>query len=125
MDYLKFTQMLLNGGELNGVRILAPLTIEMMLRNQLPRGMPDTIFGSPGTVFGLGFAVITDPVEAESFSPGEYYWAGAAGTWFWIDPVEELIVVGMIQQWGLGTPNMRALSRQLAYQAIVTPLGVD
>ncbi len=125
MDYLKFTQMLLNGGELNGVRILAPLTVDLMHRNQLPRGMADNILGAPGTVFGLDFAVVTDPVEAESFSAGEYYWGGAAGTWFWIDPVEEMIVVGMIQQWGQGLPNVRALSRQLTYQAITEPLGIN
>ena len=125
MDYLKFTQMMLNGGELNGVRILSPLTVDLMHRNQLPRGMPDNIFGAPGTVFGLDFAVVTDPVEAESFSAGEYYWGGAAGTWFWIDPVEDLIVVGMIQQWGQGLPDVRALSRQLTYQTIMEPLGVD
>ncbi len=124
MDYLRFTQMLLNGGELDGVRILSPLTVELMRRNQLPRGLPDNILGAPGTVFGLDFAVVTDPVEAETFSAGEYYWGGAAGTWFWIDPAEELIVVGMIQQWGQGLPNVRALSRQLVYQAIVEPLGV-
>ena len=125
MDYLKFTQMLLNGGELDGVRILAPLTVELMRRNQLPRGAPDNIFGAPGTVFGLDFAVVADPVEAESFSAGEYYWGGAAGTWFWIDPLEDLIVVGMIQQWGQGLPDVRALSRQLTYQAIMEPLGGD
>ena len=124
MDYLKFTQMLANGGEFNGERILAPLTIELMRRNQLPRGLPDNILGAPGTVFGLDFAVITDPVEAESYSVGEYYWGGAAGTWFWLDPVEDLIMVGMIQQWGQGLPNVRALSRQLTYQAITEPLGI-
>ncbi len=123
MDYLKFTQMLANGGELNGARILAPLTIDLMRRNQLPRGLPDDILGAPGTVFGLDFAVVTDPVEAETFSAGEYYWSGAAGTWFWIDPVEDLIMVGMIQQWGQGVPNVRSLSRQLTYQAITEPLG--
>ncbi|MCY4183286.1 MAG: serine hydrolase [Gammaproteobacteria bacterium] len=124
MDYLKFTQMLANGGELNGVRILAPLTIDLMRRNQLPRGLPDYVSGASGTVFGLDFAVVTDPVEAEAFSAGEYYWGGAAGTWFWIDPVEDLIMVGMIQHWGRGMPNVRALSRQLTYQAITEPLGI-
>ena len=124
-DYLKFTQMMLNGGELNGVRILAPLTVDLMHRNQLPRNLPDNILGAPGTVFGLDFAIVTDPVEAESYSHGEYYWGGAAGTWFWIDPVEEVIVVGMIQQWGQGLPNVRALSRQFTYQAIMEPNGVN
>ncbi len=124
-DYLKFTQMMLNGGELNGVRILAPLTVDLMRRNQLPRNLPDNVLGAPGTVFGLDFAIVTDPVEAESYSRGEYYWGGAAGTWFWIDPVEEVIVVGMIQQWGQGLPNVRALSRQFTYQAIMEPNGVN
>ncbi len=124
-DYLKFSQMLLNGGELNGTRILAPLTVELMHRNQLPRDLSDNILGARGTVFGLDFAVVNDPVEAEAFSAGEYYWGGAAGTWFWIDPVEDLIVVGMIQQWGQGLPNVRALSRQLTYQAIMEPNGIN
>jgi len=121
MDYMKFSQMLLNGGKLNGQRVLAPLTVDLMHRNQLPRGLPDNILGAPGTVFGLGFAVITDPVAAESYSTGEYYWGGAAGTWFWIDPVEDLVFVGMIQQWGSQTPDVRSLSRRLTYQAIMEP----
>ena len=121
MDYARFSQMLLNGGILDGERILAPLTVELMHRNQLPRGLPENMSGAPGTVFGLDFAVITDPVEAESYSVGEFYWGGAAGTWFWIDPVEDLIFVGMIQQWGNLTPNVRSLARRLTYQAIMEP----
>ena len=54
----------------------------------------------PGTGFGLDFAVVTDAVEADGMSNGEYYWSGLAGCWFWIDPVEDLVFVGMIQQWG-------------------------
>ena len=121
MDYLRFSQMLLNGGELDGVRILAPLTIELMHRNQLPEGMGNGILGAGGTSFGLDFAIIEDPVEAESYSPGEYYWGGAAGTWFWVDPVEDIVFVGMIQAFGGPNgqvPNVRAASRQALYQAI-------
>jgi CubicO group peptidase (beta-lactamase class C family) len=121
MDYMKFSQMLLNGGELNGQRILAPLTVELMHRNQLPGDLPDNIMGAPGTVFGLDFAVITDPVEAESYSAGAFYWGGAAGTWFWIDPVEDLVFVGMIQQWGSLRPDVQSLARRLTYQAIMAP----
>ncbi|MEQ8952827.1 MAG: serine hydrolase domain-containing protein [Gammaproteobacteria bacterium] len=121
MDYMRFSQMLLNGGELNGARILSPLTVDLMHRNQLPRGLPDSVLGAPGTVFGLDFAVITDPVEAESYSAGEFYWGGAAGTWFWIDPVEEVVFVGMIQQWGQLTPDVRSLTRRLVYQSIMEP----
>lgn len=121
MDYLRFGQMLLNGGELDGVRILAPLTVELMHRNQLPPGVPGP---GAGTSFGLDFAVIDDPVAAESYSEGEYYWGGAAGTWFWIDPVENLVFVGMIQQFGDGRPDVRSLSRRLVYQSIMEPNGI-
>lgn len=124
-DYMRFSQMLLNGGELDGVRILAPLTVELMHRDQTPAGMTGPMSGAGnGTVFGLDFAVIEDPVDAESYSSGEYYWGGAAGTWFWIDPVEEVAFVGMIQQAGQGRPDVRSTSRRLFYQAIMDPKGV-
>ena len=118
MDYMRFCQMLLNGGELDGVRILSPLTVDMMHRNWLPA---DVGTMSPGTGFGLDFAVVLDPVEADGVSKGEYYWGGAAGTWFWIDPKEDLVFVGMIQQFGNGRPDVRSLSRRLTYQAVVDP----
>ncbi|MCH7815935.1 MAG: serine hydrolase, partial [Proteobacteria bacterium] len=57
----------------------------------------------------------------ESYSMGEYYWGGAAGTWFWIDPVEDLVFVGMIQQFGGARPDVRSLSRRLTYQSIMEP----
>lgn len=120
MDYMRFCQMVINGGELDGVRILSPLTVDLMHRNQLPREMVEMVPGS-GTGFGLDFAVVLDPVEADSISKGEYYWGGAAGTWFWIDPVEDLVFVGMIQQFGQGRPGVRSLTRQLTYQAIMEP----
>lgn len=123
MDYMRFAQMMLNGGELDGVRILSPLTVEIMHRNQLPKSVEGIGLGSRGTTFGLDFAIIEDPVEAESYSKGEYYWGGAAGTWFWIDPVENLVFVGMIQQFGGRTPvpDVRGMSRQMVYQAIMEP----
>ena len=124
MDYLRFSQMLLNGGELDGARILAPLTVELMHRNQLPKGLSDSILGANGTTFGLDFAIIEDPVEAEGYSKGEYYWGGAAGTWFWVDPVENIVFVGMIQQFGNGIPDVRGTSRRLLYQAIMEPNGL-
>ena len=121
MDYLRFSQMLLNGGALDGVRILSPTSVNMMRRNQLPADMPEQVFGAGGTSFGLNFAVVENPVEAETYSRGEYYWGGAAGTWFWIDPVEQLVFVGMIQQFGgpeQPRPDVRSASRQAVYQAI-------
>lgn len=123
-DYMRFSQMLLDGGELDGVRLLAPLTVSLMSRDQTPKGMNQSILGSSGTAFGLDFAIVTDPVEAESYSVGEYYWGGAAGTWFWIDPVEDIVFVGMIQAAGAFTPNVRRISRRLLYQSIMEPNGV-
>ncbi|MDA1372307.1 MAG: serine hydrolase [Proteobacteria bacterium] len=124
MDYMRFSQMLLNGGELDGVRILAPLTVDLMHRDQTPANMAGSVLGSRGTSFGLDFAVIEDPVEAESYSAGTYYWGGAAGTWFWIDPVEDLVFVGMIQQGGAGIPDVRSTSQRLVYQSIMEPKGI-
>jgi CubicO group peptidase (beta-lactamase class C family) len=123
-DYMRFCQMLLNGGQLDGVRLLSPLTVELMRTNVLPPNMP--ILG-PGAGFGLDFAVYSDPVAAGGyFGKGTYFWGGAAGTWFWIDPVNDLIVLGMIQQ-AAGTgavatgavPDVRGLSRAWVYQAII------
>jgi len=119
MDYMRFCQMMLNGGELDGVRILSPTTVELMMQNQLPRTLPEY---SPGKGFGLDFSVVLDPVEAGTVSE-EVYWSGAAGTWFWIDPEEDLIFVGMIQAFGGGLPDVGSLSRQLTYQAITTSVA--
>jgi len=124
MDYMRFSQMVLNGGELDGVRILAPLTVDLMHRDQTPKNMEGSVLGARGTSFGLDFAVVEDPVEAESYSTGEFYWGGAAGTWFWIDPVENLVFVGMIQQFGGKRPDVRSTSRRLLYQSILDPYGI-
>jgi len=116
-DYLRFCQMLLNGGELDGQRILSPLSVKLMRSNVLP---PKSRTMAPGTGFGLDFAVVEDPVAAGGYAgEGTFYWGGYAGTWFWIDPVYHLIVVGMIQQIGDARPDVRALSRSLTYQAIL------
>ncbi|MDH3423632.1 MAG: serine hydrolase, partial [Gemmatimonadota bacterium] len=117
-DYMRFSQMLLNGGELDGVRVLSPTTVALMTRNQMPRDRPEL---SPGVGFGLDFSVVLDAVGKEFVSVGEYGWGGAAGTWFWIDPVEDLIFVGMIQQTGGGRPAVGSIARQLTYQAITGP----
>ena len=123
-DYMRFSQMLLNGGELNGTRILSPLTVSLMNRDQSPAEVDISVFGRGGTSFGLDFAVVTDPIEAESYSRGEYYWGGAAGTWFWIDPVEEIVFIGMIQISGALTPDARGISHRLLYQSIMEPYGI-
>jgi CubicO group peptidase (beta-lactamase class C family) len=123
-DYMRFCQMLLNGGQLDGVRLLSPLTVELMRTNVLAPNVPIL---APGAGFGLDFAVYTDPVAAGGYyGKGSFWWGGAAGTWFWIDPVNDLIVVGMIQQVaGTGAaavaavPDVRGLSHALTYQAII------
>jgi CubicO group peptidase (beta-lactamase class C family) len=123
-DYMRFCQMLSNGGQLDGVRILSPLTVELMHTNVLAPNVPTL---APGAGFGLDFAIYTDPVAAGGyFGKGSYFWGGAAGTWFWIDPVNDLIVVGMIQQAAgtgaaavTGVPDVRGLSHAWTYQAIL------
>ena len=117
-DYLRFTQMVLNGGELDGVRLLAPRTVEMMRTNYLSAEALPTM--RPGTGFGLDFAVVHDPAAAgEPYATGSYFWGGAAGTWFWIDPVTDLTFVGMIQHLGAAVQEVQGLSRNLVYQAVV------
>ena len=123
-DYMRFCQMLLNGGQLDGARILSPLSVELMRTNVLEPSVPIL---APGAGFGLDFAIYTDPVAAGGYyGKGSYWWGGAAGTWFWIDPVNDLIVLGMIQQ-AAGTgaaaaggiPDVRGLSHAWTYQAII------
>jgi CubicO group peptidase (beta-lactamase class C family) len=122
-DYMRFCQMLLNGGKLDGVRLLSPRSVELMRTNALPPAMQTL---SPGSGFGLDFAVYSDVVAAGGYyGKGTYYWGGAAGTWFWIDPTDELIVIGMIQQVAgtgaaavAGVPDVRGLSHAYVYQAI-------
>jgi CubicO group peptidase (beta-lactamase class C family) len=116
-DYLRFSQMMLNGGELDGVRLLSPKTVELMTANHLgniPMG-----FGRRGAGFGLGFGIVLDPGEVgEVSSAGEYNWGGAAGTRFWIDPEEELIGLFMVQS----IPHRTRLAgdfKVLVYQALV------
>ena len=116
-DYMRFCQMLLNGGALDGQRILSPLSVQLMRTNMLPDSARTM---GPGTGFGLDFAVVENPAASGGYGgEGTYFWGGYAGTWFWIDPVYQLIVVGMIQQRGDDVPDLRALSRSLTYQAIV------
>lgn len=126
MDYLRFAQMLLNGGELEGVRILAPRTVELMRSNQLPEKFKNAEFGGvarlirPGVGFGYDFGVQSDPFQVGALSgTGTFYWAGAAGTWFWIDPQLDVVLVGMTQKWF--DFRLVELARATFYQALVEP----
>ena len=125
-DYWRFAQMLLNGGQLNGTRVLSPQTVQYMTRDHLgalatvqPAQEPGSI--ASGLGFGLGFAVVKDPAGAGFMSSeGTYFWAGAAGTQFWVDPKEDLVVVAMIQH--MDTPaadNFSPQIRSLVYSALL------
>ena len=127
-DYLRFCEMLRRGGELDGRRVLGERTLRFMRRNHLAGGAPLSrialgAFGETGFAgvgFGLGFAVITDVAESQTVgSPGEYYWGGAASTIFWIDPVEDLVVIFMTQFMPSRTFNFRGQLKQLVHQALV------
>lgn len=122
-DYMRFSQMMLNGGELDGVRILGSKTVDYMTRNHLSGIFAlrsgESALNRPGSGFGLGFGVVVDPVAAGVISSaGEYYWGGAAGTIFWIDPVEELIAIVMVQHMNVQVP-LRNTMKALTYGAIV------
>jgi CubicO group peptidase (beta-lactamase class C family) len=131
-DYHRFTQMLLHrpgspAGELEGTRLLSPRTVGYMARNHLPGGLDLDTFGRPlyaefpfrGIGFGLGFAVVTDPVAAQVVcSAGELSWGGAASTAFWIDPQEQLTVSFFTQLLPSSAHRIRPQLRQLVYQAL-------
>jgi len=119
--------MLVDGGELDGKRILGRKTLELMRVNHLPGGSDLTKVavggfgeaGFTGVGFGLGFAVGQGPAAtAMAGSAGEYYWGGAASTAFWIDPVEDLAVIFMTQLMPSASYPFRAQLRSLVYQAL-------
>lgn len=116
-DYLRFCQMLLNGGELDDVRLLSPKSVALMASDHLAD--VEIGFAGKGIGFGLGFAVVLDPgTLGQLGTAGTYSWGGAAGTTFWIDPQEELIGIFMTQS----IPHRTQLGdqfRTLAYQSLV------
>lgn len=128
-DYSAFCQMLLNGGSLNGTQYLKPETVKLMATDVLPEGVRIWSAGNAdersgaGQGFGLDFGIVVNPEAADSKQgAGSYYWGGAAGTWFWIDPVNDLYFIGMIQRFN-GNPetpyDMRTESRIAVYDALV------
>jgi CubicO group peptidase (beta-lactamase class C family) len=124
-DYLRFAQMLANGGVLDGERILSRTTIKHMTADHLgsrialaptPGG---AVLGASTYTFGLGFAVRpSDGIAPVPGSAGDYNWGGYAGTLFWVDPAEHLVAVIMVQSGGALRGYHRTLFRQLVYQAI-------
>jgi CubicO group peptidase (beta-lactamase class C family) len=116
-DYFRFGQMLLNGGELEGVRLLGRKTIEWMLQNHLPAGVHP--MGEPANGFGLGGAVLLHPgLSHRPGSPGKFGWGGAANTERWIDPLEQLNCLIMLQYMPCFTIPIVEDFAQLAYQAL-------
>ena len=132
-DYLRFSQMLLDGGALGGTRLLSPKTVAHMACDHLP---PDVQYGETarprfgalapvperGYGFGLGFAVRKEAARSPvPGAAGEYFWGGVTGTCFWIDPAERLIAVLMLQ-----APEQRLhyryLTRALVYAALTGPV---
>ena len=119
---MRFAQMLANGGELDGVRILKPETVKLMHTDHLPEGVTDMGPLYRGNRFGLDFSIVTDPHAATDHerAKGEYWWYGIGGTWFGINPVQDLVVVGMIQSRDFQASSAaRFTSKRLAYEAIV------
>ena len=127
-DYHRFTQMLLRGGELDGVRLLSPRTVRYMTSNHLPGGADLEQFGRKlfaetsfdGIGFGLGFSIVLDPVQNKVLSSaGEYAWGGAASTAFWVDPAEQITTLFMTQLIPSSTHPIRTQLKQLVYQSLV------
>lgn len=131
-DFARFAQMLVNEGELDGVRILSPAAVRLLSSNQLSeqiRSQPGEGFNhDSGWGFGVDVAVVMDPAKAGTLRPaGSYDWSGAAGTWFWVDPVNDVVFIGMIQvmnRWG--HPQLVNIDKDtaaLVYGALVEPDG--
>jgi CubicO group peptidase (beta-lactamase class C family) len=134
-DYIRFAQMLANRGTLDGVRILSPTSVKLMTTNLLPPGVP-MHFLQPfeGIGYGMNVGIVLDPSHA-SFNcgangAGTLYWGGVHGTWFWVDPTHDIVVVGMLQQQDGGNPmtgrpypapDVAGISRAIIYGALVDP----
>jgi len=129
LDYYRFAQMLGNNGQLNGVRVLSPASVRLMSANHLPPQLLSGEFGigrqvmRPGFGYGYNCAVVYDPPLANlPDGKGTFFWDGAAGTWFWVDPANDLVFVGMIQRLaGPDLPNVQYQSRAAVYQALLDP----
>jgi CubicO group peptidase (beta-lactamase class C family) len=127
-DYARFAQMLAGGGQLDGARILSPASVKLMGTNAIPKAAWDLPNGNginfgEAIGYGLGVMVVNDPARAGSLEgKGTMSWDGAASTWFWVDPTNDVVFVGMIQV--MGGPvrlDLQAISRTLTYQALVEP----
>ena len=117
MDYARFLQMLLNGGELDGVRLLSPKTVELMTVNHIAN-----LYTSPGRGFGLGFETVDDLGRSGRYgSEGEFSWGSAYFSRYWVDPQERLVAIFMTQLLPAGGSDLQEKLRVLVNQAIVAP----
>ncbi|MEX1182046.1 MAG: serine hydrolase domain-containing protein [Gemmatimonadota bacterium] len=118
-DYARFLQMLLNGGELDGARILSPNSVSLMTADHL-----GATYTQPGLGFGLGFQIVEDPALAGRHgAPGAYGWGGAYATTYWVDPAERLVALIMTQTLPSGGLDVADRFRALVYSAITEPAG--
>ena len=125
-DYARFAQMMLNGGEFGGRRILSAEALKQQMTNHLPEVMLETRYGvgaqqiRPGFGYGFNGAVFTDPAKAGvPVGKGTYHWDGAAGTWFWVDPVNDLLYVALIQLLSETAPPLQKTTQTMMADAII------
>jgi len=134
-DYIRFAQMLANRGTLDGVRILSPTSVKLMTTNLLPPGVP-VHFTQPFECVGYGMnvGIVLEPSHAGfnggAIGTGTFFWGGVHGTWFWVDPTYDIVVVGMLQQQDAGNamtgrpypvPDVRGIARSITYGALLDP----
>lgn len=126
-DYFRFAQMLLNGGEIDGIRLLKPSTVELMRTNVLSDQVLNSGSGigqarfSQAQGFGYDVAVVLDPIGAQrQVGKGSYWWWGIGGTWFWIDPTNDVVMIGIIQRQGSvpGAANHEDIARAAVHEAL-------
>lgn len=125
-DYARFASMLLNGGTLDGKRILKPETAKLMMTSHLSPQIVNGGFGigiqrmRPGYEYGWNGVVVTDPAAAKvAMGKGSYLWDGAAGTWFWVDPENQVVFVGLVQRlMGMGFPPLQPVSQEAVKRAL-------
>jgi CubicO group peptidase (beta-lactamase class C family) len=117
-DYFRFHQMMLNGGELDGVRLLSPRTVNLMISNHAGDNL--VYVRGPGYGFGLGYGIVMDPGRAtDHLSPGSFLWGGAWGTVAWVDPAEDMLGILMMQITSYGHLSIRQDFSTVASQAII------
>lgn len=134
-DYIRFAQMLADRGQLDGVRTLSPTSVKLMTTNLLPPGVQVHFTQAfAGVGYGMNVGIVLDPSHADfnggANGAGTFFWGGVHGTWFWVDPTYDIVVVGMLQQQDAGNamtgrpypmPDVRGIARSITYGALIDP----